>query len=95
VTNGPDPGVEPDRGLVRDVLSGTITPESDPWVFAEDALLFAVRRLEEDDPEWLLAQLADRSIAFERRRAVFAGTLHVRAAAERSLRLERPRGVWD
>ena len=95
MTNARDPGVELDRGLVRDVLSGTITPESDPWVFREDALLFAVRRLEEDDPEWLLAQLADRGIPFERRRAVFAGTLRVRAEAERLLRLERPHGVWD
>ena len=69
MTNAPDPGPGPDRGLVREVLSATITPESDPWVFEEDALLYAVRRLEEDDPGWLLAQLADRSIPFERRRA--------------------------
>jgi hypothetical protein len=95
VTNAPDPGVELDRGLVREVLSGTVTPESDPWVFREDALFFAVRRLEEDDPEWLLARLTDRSIPFERRRAVFAGTLRVRPKAERLLRLERPHGVWD
>ena len=95
MTDAPDQGSEPDRGLVREVLSGTITPESDPWVFEEDALLFAVRRLEEDDPGWLLAQLADRGIPFERRRAVFAGTLQVRAEAERLLRLERPHGVWD
>ena len=43
----------------------------------------------------LLAQLADRGIPFERRRAVFASTLQVRAEAERLLRLERPHGVWD
>ena len=91
MTDAGDPGVE----LVRDVLSGVITPESDPWVFEEDALLFAVRRLEQDDPEWLLAQLADGSIPFERRRVVFAGTLRVRAEAERLLRLERPQGLWD
>lgn len=86
MTDARDPGADPDRGLVREVLSGTITPESEPWVFEEDTLLFAVRRLEEDDPEWLLAQLADPSVPFERRRAVFAGTLRVRAEAERLLR---------
>jgi hypothetical protein len=47
------------RALIRDVLEGGITPETHPWVFEEDMLLFSVRRLEVADPEWLLAQLAE------------------------------------
>jgi protein-tyrosine phosphatase len=88
-------GAERDLDLVREVLSGRATPDSEPWVFEEDELLFAVRRLERDDAEWLVAQLSDRTVPFELRRIVFADTSRVRAEAERVLLLERPDGIWD
>jgi hypothetical protein len=62
--------LEQARSLVRDVLAGGVTPETHPWVFDEDLLLFSVRGLEACDPVWLLAQLADTRHPFEGRATV-------------------------
>ena len=82
--------LEQDRALVLDVLAGAITPESHPWVFDEDVLLFSVRRLERDDAGWLLARFADRVFPFDGRAAVFAQTRDVRDRALLMLREELP-----
>jgi hypothetical protein len=78
-----------DRAFVLEVLAGAITPETHPWAFDEDAVLFSVRRVEYDDPAWLLAQLADRGYPFEGRAAVFAATREVRGQALTILRQDR------
>jgi hypothetical protein len=82
--------LEPDRTLVLDVLAGAITPETHASVFDEDVLLFSVRRLERDEPTWLLAQLANQEFPFDGRAAVFADTLRVRERALLLLRKEQP-----
>jgi hypothetical protein len=78
-----------DQQLIEDVLAGNVTPLTHPWVFDDDALLFAVRRIEAADPGWLLGQLGDRAVLFERRVAVFAETRLVRDQAMTLLRAER------
>jgi hypothetical protein len=80
--------LEQDRTFVLEVLSGAITPDTHPWAFDEDAVLFSVLRVEYDDPAWLLAQMADRGHPFEGRAAVFAATRKVRAEALAILRQE-------
>lgn len=47
------------RALVADVFAGRITPGSKPMLFEEDVVLFSVRILEQYDPTWLLAELAN------------------------------------
>lgn len=83
-------GRELDCKLVLDVLAGAITPETHASVFDEDVLLFSVRRLERDDPTWLLTQFANREFPFEGRAVVFADTLGVRERALVILREEQP-----
>jgi hypothetical protein len=81
---------ESDRAFVTGVLSGAISPESHDWAFADDIVLICVRRVERADPQWLLAQLADRGYPFEGRAAVAAETRDVRDAALAVLRTEQP-----
>ncbi len=81
---------ERDRSFLLDVLAEAVTDESHPWAFDEDVVLFCVRRVERDDPRWLLDQLADRRHPFDGRAAVFAATRAVRAEALAILRRERP-----
>ncbi len=78
-----------DRAFVLEVLAGGVTPETHPWAFDEDTVLFSVRRVEQEDPAWLLAQLAERGHPFDGRAAVFAATRKVRAEALAILRQER------
>jgi hypothetical protein len=82
--------LERDRAFVLKVLAGAITPETHRWAFDEDVVQFTVLRVEDDDPAWLLAQLADRGHPFEGRAAVFAAIQEIRAEALEILRQERP-----
>jgi len=83
-------GLEHDRAFLRRVLAGVVTPDTHPWAFDEDVVQFAVARVEQDDPAWLLAQLADRGHPFDGRANVVAATHQVRAEALAILRRERP-----
>jgi hypothetical protein len=51
--------LESARILVADVFAGRITPGSKPMLFEEDVVLFSVRIVEEYEPTWLLAELAN------------------------------------
>jgi hypothetical protein len=84
-----------DQRLIGDVLSGDVTERTHPWVFDEDVLLFAVRRIEAADPGWLLVQLGHREVTFERRVAVFAQTRLMRGHALALLQAERPDFLSD
>ena len=75
-----------DIELIDHVLAGSIERDSHPWLFDEDVLLFAVRRVEETDPEWLVDRLADRSMTTSGRLAVFAETGAIRAQARVAVR---------
>jgi hypothetical protein len=82
--------LEQARAFVLDVLAGAITPETHRWAFDEDTVLFSVRRVEYDDPAWLLAQLADRRHPFDGRAAVLAATRDVWEEGLAVLREEQP-----
>jgi hypothetical protein len=82
--------LERDRAFVLEVLAGAVTPETRPGAFDEDVVLCSVRRVERDDPAWLLAQLADRGHPFDGRAAVLANARDVRAEGLAILRQERP-----
>lgn len=79
-----------DRDLISEVLTGALTEDTLPRMFDDDSVLFAVRRLETADPDWLLAQLGDRRLPLDGRIQVAGdtGTLRDRAAA--ILRPEKP-----
>jgi hypothetical protein len=47
------------RRIVQEICAGQITPELRPSSFEEDTVCFSVWLLEEQDPEWLLAMIAD------------------------------------
>ncbi|MBF6076179.1 hypothetical protein [Nocardia beijingensis] len=51
------------RDAVIKFLTGEINPDDNPHWFDDDILLFAVDRLDQQDSEWLLAQLANRDFA--------------------------------
>ncbi|WP_327146869.1 hypothetical protein [Nocardia sp. NBC_01327] len=48
-----------DRDLAIDFLSGHITPERDPIIFRDDVLILAIFRMDNRDPAWLFAQIAN------------------------------------
>lgn len=64
--NEPD-NTTADRDVVTRFLRGEFDPTERPEWFEEDILLFAVARLELRDTEWLLAQLANRTFAYDLR----------------------------
>lgn len=49
------------RALVKRVLTGDLTPESDLATFSEDTLFHALLTLQADDPDWLQSNLDDPS----------------------------------
>jgi hypothetical protein len=85
-----DPPIAQDRALVRDVLAGVVGEDTHRSVFEDDVLLFCVRRLERDDPAWLLAALAEPGLDPERRTAVLACLGDLRAEAVAMLRNDPP-----
>jgi hypothetical protein len=62
--------LDPARELVTRFLSGELTQETAPEIFEDDAFMFAVAKLDEQDPEWLLRRLADRRLPVSQRVAV-------------------------
>lgn len=58
------------REVINAFLSGEIDPESRPAIFEDDVLMFAVARLEEADPDWILGQLSNRAWPAELRAQV-------------------------
>lgn len=66
--------LELDRTLVLDVMCGAVTEDSHPALFDEDVVLFAVRRMEASDPDWLLARIADESLPRAGRQQVAGDT---------------------
>jgi hypothetical protein len=85
-----DPPIAQDRALLRDVLAGVVGEDTRRSVFEDDVLLFCVRRLERDDPSWLLAVLADPTLDPEPRIAVLACLRDLRAEAVAMLRNNAP-----
>ncbi|MGY1947886.1 hypothetical protein [Nocardia asiatica] len=55
------------RDAVTRFLRGEIDPERHPQWFEDDILLFAVVRLDLQDPQWLLDQLGNGEFARELR----------------------------
>lgn len=49
----PPRSIEADRDLVMKVARGEVRPETDPWVFEEDLLAFALAHLMTADRAWL------------------------------------------
>jgi len=78
------------RDLVLGVLTGTVTAATDPWAYDEDLLLLAVRRLEQHDPDWLLARIADPALPFADRAELAGETRLLRERCRALLRAERP-----
>jgi hypothetical protein len=46
------------KSLIRKVLSGEVTPETDRAKFQDDAIVFAVHEAQTRDVDWLLNELA-------------------------------------
>src|SRR5262249_21747689 len=78
------------RAIASRVLSGEMTPESDPAAFDEDVVYFAVRTLEEHDSEWLLAEARDRRHPFAGRRNLASCMGRFQREIWRELRAEDP-----
>lgn len=47
ISEGRVTDVERDLSLVKDVAAGRVTPDDSPWIFDDDLLYLAVRRLEQ------------------------------------------------
>lgn len=63
----PDRPFYPARDLVQQLLRAEVTQDSDPMLFDEDVVLFAVRYVEKHDPVWLLDRLKDSTLPIEGR----------------------------
>lgn len=79
--NSPDARLAGARALLAELLSGRITPESEPALFEEDDVLISVAIVERAEPAWLLAQLADRRYPLAGRLEVFH---HLRATRQQA-----------
>lgn len=73
----PDDAHDPDRQLLVGFISGAVTEEERPALLEDDVLLFAVARVDADDPAWVPA-LLDRPDALPGPRALLARFLEVR-----------------
>jgi hypothetical protein len=55
------------RELITEFLRGEISQENERAIIEDDVLLFAVARLDEADPDWILGQLSNRTWPIELR----------------------------
>lgn len=74
------------RELVLDTITGVLKPEQNAHLFEDDVLMFAVERIENNDPGWLINLLADEKVSATAR-ALTARITTSKALAETRARL--------
>ncbi len=78
------------RQLIIEVLSGITTPVNRPALLQDDILFFAVRIAEHDEPDWLLAQIADTTLPLAGRTLVVGEMTELKRKGIEILKPEDP-----
>ncbi len=78
------------REFITRVLSGEITPQTDSFYFQDDIVLKNTVFLEVNDPDWLLAQMADTRYPLSGRICVLSEMRSLYAEAFAILQREDP-----
>jgi hypothetical protein len=82
--------LEEARVVADRVFAGLVPEDDDSPEFREDIGLFCVRIVEREDPDWLRARIADRTLPIEGRLQVVRLLGPMAAEGLATLRAERP-----
>ncbi|MDR7169056.1 hypothetical protein J2W56_002797 [Nocardia kruczakiae] len=74
------------KDIVLRLLRGDLDAERDRMMFEEDIVLFALLRLDDKEPEWLLREIANTSWPREVRESLAAAMVKHRAEAAAALK---------
>jgi len=78
------------RARLTQILTGEVTPGTDPGYFEDDGATFDAAKMEQHDPAWLLAELRDRRHPLVGRRNLVMYLVRFQAELWRELEAEDP-----
>jgi hypothetical protein len=78
------------RARLKEILTGEVTPETDPSYFEDDGATFDTAKLEKLDPAWLLAEVRDRRYPLAGRRNLVMYLARFQAELWSELQAEDP-----